>query len=89
MIYTKYEEAVDLDKGYYHGVYVLLNFNEQDGVDIKQGHAQMEANQYKEDMEEVILDNERQIHWRMVLGDNYRGIYDEKHFYIQINGMYT
>ena len=27
-ISTKYEEAVGLEKGYYHGVYVLLNFND-------------------------------------------------------------
>ena len=26
-IYTKPEEAVDLEKAYYHGVYVFLEFN--------------------------------------------------------------
>ena len=31
-ISTKPKEEVDFEKGYYHGVYVLLKFNKEDGV---------------------------------------------------------
>ena len=30
------EEHVNSEKGYYHGVYVIINFNKEDGVDRKE-----------------------------------------------------
>ena len=30
------EEQVNSEKGYYHGVYVIINFNKEDGVDRKE-----------------------------------------------------
>ena len=53
------DKAVDLDKGYYHGVYVLLNFNKEGNVDRKDEEAYMEAYPGKEDMEDMKIGNER------------------------------
>ena len=33
----KPEEKVYLEKGYYHGVYLSLDFNKEDGVNTKEG----------------------------------------------------
>ena len=35
-IYVVAVETIDLDKGYYHGVYVLLQYKKEDGVGIKE-----------------------------------------------------
>ena len=35
-IYVVAVETIDLDKGYYHGVYVLLQYKKDDGVGIKE-----------------------------------------------------
>ena len=40
----------------------------------------MEAYPYEEEMEEVVLDNERGSHWRMVFEDNEGGIDYYKYF---------
>ena len=32
----KPDETVHSEKGYYHGVFVLLNFNKEDGVNMKE-----------------------------------------------------
>ena len=69
-------EAVDLDKGYYHGVYVLLNFNKEDDVDRKDEQADMEAYPGKEDVEDMIIGNERKHHWRMFFEENEVGVDD-------------
>ena len=57
-ISKKHEEAVDFYKKYYHGVYVLLQFNWYHGVYIKDDQTYMEVNLYKQEME-AILDDER------------------------------
>ena len=41
MISTKHKEAVDLEKGYYHGVYVILHFNKKDGINRKEDKTYM------------------------------------------------
>ena len=70
-------EIMDLDKGYYHGVYVLLYFNKQNIFDRKEDQAEMETDPDEEDMEDVRLDNERERHWRMVFKDNIKRLDDD------------
>ena len=77
-ISTKPEYEVDLQKVYYHRVYVLIQFNKEDGVDINQEHIEMEADLDKEEMEDMILVNGRERHWRMVYQENGGEIYDYK-----------
>ena len=40
----------------------------------------MEDNPDEEEMEDVKLDDEREIHWKMVFRDNYGGVDDKKSF---------
>ena len=61
------EEQVTLEKGYYHGVYVILNFSTEEGVDRKEEQADIGQDPDEEDMEDVKLDDEREYHWRMFL----------------------
>ena len=75
-IYTKPEEAVDLEKGYYHVVYYLLNFSNEDVVGIKEGHKDMEGYFYREEVDTITISHEKECRWRMVLGDKDGGIYD-------------
>ena len=42
-IYVIPDGAVDLDKGFYHGVYFLLQFNKDCGVNIKEDQAETES----------------------------------------------
>ena len=49
------DETVDPEKGYYHGVYVLLHFNNYDGVYRKEDQAEMNEDPDEEDMEGVRL----------------------------------
>ena len=77
-ISTKTEESINLDKIYYHVVYVFLKFNKKGNNDTKEENTEMEANMYQEQMEDVRLDNERQRHWRMVFEYNKGGIDQNK-----------
>ena len=47
------DETDNLEKGYYYGLYVLLQFNKEGGVYRKEDHIQMEADPDQEDMEDV------------------------------------
>ena len=49
--------SVVLDKGYYHGVYILIYFNKQDGFYRNYQQVEIEAYTYEEEMEELRLDN--------------------------------
>ena len=57
IVLTKPKEAVDLDKGYYHGIYVFLEFNKDDEIYKKEEDKDMEDDPDKEDMEDVKLYN--------------------------------
>ena len=48
-----------LDKGYYHGVYVILHLNKEDGVYRKEENVDIEQDTDEEDMEDVKLEDER------------------------------
>ena len=64
------DKTVHLGNGYYHGVYVMLHFNNKDSFDRKLKHADVEPDPDDEDMEDVKLDDEMELHWRMVFEYN-------------------
>ena len=59
-----------MKSGYYHGIYFLLQFNKEGGVDRRDYQEDMEADYYVEDIEDMRLNDERDSHWRIVLKDN-------------------
>ena len=64
------EDQVELDKGYYHCVYVILHFKKEVGVDSRKEQADVVYNPDKEEMEDLKLHDEKESHWRMVFEDN-------------------
>ena len=56
-IYTKTKEEVGLDKEYYHGVYLFLEFNKKYDADKKEKYTGMKANPNKEYMCENTWDS--------------------------------
>ena len=73
------DETIDLDKGYYHGVYVLIQFNQNEIVNRNEEQDDMEADLDEEEMQEIIFDDKRERCWRMVFKDNGGGVDDEKY----------
>ena len=71
-------EQVTSDKGYYHGVYFIINFNKENDVYRKEEHVDVVQDNDEEEMEGVKLDYVREHHWRMVFEDNYGGADDKK-----------
>ena len=65
-------------KRYYHSVYVLLNFNKENGVASKEQEVDMYPYPDEEEMEDVRLDNKRQHHLRIILEENDGGVDEEK-----------
>ena len=59
MIYVIPDENIYLERGYYHGVYVLIQFNKGVGVGREEDQADMESDPDEEEMEDVRLDNKR------------------------------
>ena len=41
------DDTIDMDKGYYHGVYVLLNLTNKKVVDRRDYQEEMEADKYE------------------------------------------
>ena len=72
------EDQVELEKGYYCYVYVMLQFKNDVGVDSKVEQADMEDDPDEEEMDDVNLDDERERHRRMVFEDNDGGVDDAK-----------
>ena len=68
----------ELEKGYFHCVYVMLRFKKEVSVDSKKEQADVEDDLDEEDMEDVNLDDERERQWRMVFEDNDGGVDDAK-----------
>ena len=77
-ISEKPDEKVPLEKRYYHGVFLLPNFNKGGGVDRKEQQADMEPDTDEEQMEDVRLDKKRQRPWRVFFEGNDLGVDDEK-----------
>ena len=72
------DETVTSEKRCYHGVHVVLNFHKEDGVDRKEDQADVYPHPDEEEMEDMILDNERDCHWRMVFEDTDGGVDDKR-----------
>ena len=60
------DETVDLDKWYYQ-------LKKEDDFGRKEAQTEMKAYPHEEDMEEVVLDDERGSHWRMFFQENEGG----------------
>ena len=65
-----HDETIELDNGYYHGVYILLNFNKKGNVDRNEDQADMESYTDEEKMDDARLHYERDHHWKIVFNDN-------------------
>ena len=81
------EDQVELEKGYYRCVYVMLQFKNEVGVDSKEDQAGVEDDPVEEEMDYVNLDDKRERHWRMVFEDNDGGWNMQRHCYMLIGGI--
>ena len=70
-------EQVTSEKWYFHGVYIILKFNKEGGVESKKEHVDVEQDPDEEDIEDVQLDNEWECPWRMIFEDNDGGVDDK------------
>ena len=64
------EDQVEKEKGYYHCVYVMLQFKKEVGVDIKEEQADVEDDPDEEEMDDVNIDDERERPLRIVFENN-------------------
>ena len=58
----------------YHWVYISLYFIEEDGLDKREEKVGVEPYLDEEDTKDVVLDDQRERHWRMVFQDNNGGV---------------
>ena len=56
----------------------MINFSNEDGVNIKEEQANMDPYLDEEDMEDVTLNDKREHQWNMVFEDNDEGVGDKK-----------
>ena len=70
--------TLPLDKWYYQGVHVVLHFNKKGGDYRKDYQADVDPYPDEEDMENMILDNEIELHWKMGFKGNSRGVDNQK-----------
>ena len=77
-IFMKPEDVADLEKEHYHSVYVLLQFNKEGGVNIKEENIDMGEDPDREYMKDIRLDDESEHHWRMIFEFKNVGIDYEK-----------
>ena len=64
--------------GCYHWVYIYLNFIKYDGVHKRQDQLGLDPDPDEEQIEDVVLNDERERHWYMVFEDNNGGVYGKK-----------
>ena len=57
----------------------MLHFKKEGIVNSKEGKVEMEPETHEEEMEEVRIDNKREIPWRMVFEGNNRGVDNNKY----------
>ena len=72
------DDEVDLENGYYHGVYGLLQFIRKGVVDRNEEQIDIEADPNEEEMEDTRIDNEIEHQWRGRFEENKRGLDNEK-----------
>ena len=56
----------------------MIMFKKDVGVDSKEEEADMEDDPFKEEIEYINLDDERERHWRMIFKENDGGVDDKK-----------
>ena len=56
------DDTVPLEKGYYHGVHVLIYFDKENGIDSKENQADVDPYPDEEGMKDVTLDDKRECH---------------------------
>ena len=71
-------DKVTLEKGYYHGVHVVLHFHKEGGFYRKEEQVDMDPDPDEQDKEDVKLDDKRERHWMMVFEDNGGGLDNQK-----------
>ena len=69
---------VVVELGWYHWVYISLHFIKEDGIYNRGGQVFIGPDTDKEEIKDVVLDDERDHHWRMVFEDNNVGVYGKK-----------
>ena len=77
-IYEIPEDQVELEKGYYNCVYVMMQFKKEVGFEIKEEQMDMEAAIGEEMTKFFNLNDERERHCRVVFEDNAGGVDDVK-----------
>ena len=60
--------------GCYHWVYISLHFVKEDGVDKREEKGGAGPDSDEEEIEDVVLNDEREIHWCMVFEENNGGV---------------
>ena len=82
---------VDTYKGHYHGIYVYLHFKNRNGVNKNDYQIEKYSDIDEEDMEDIVLDEKREIHWRMIFGkhevagDDYKALLYAKRWYLYMS----
>ena len=66
--------------GWYHWIYISLHFIKEDGVDKREEQVGVEPDSDEEEIEDVVLDDDRERHWHMVFEDNNVGVDGTKAF---------
>ena len=69
---------VSEELGCYHWVKISLNLIKEDGVDNREDHVSVEPDTDDEEIKDVVLNDERERHWRMVFEDNKVGVDETK-----------
>ena len=60
--------------GCYYWVYISIHFIKEDGVEKREYQVGMYLYPDEEDIKDVVLDDERESHWRMVIEENNGGV---------------
>ena len=71
------EDNVEIHKGYYRCVNVILQLKTENGIYNKEEQIELENYPDEEEKDEINIDDERERHWRNVFEDNEGGV-DEK-----------
>ena len=73
--------------GCYHSVSVYNFLIKEDGVGKMGEQLCVDLDRDEEEIEDVVLDDERDRHWRMFLRGKMERLVGRRHFYMQENGM--
>ena len=56
--------------GCYHWVYIYIHFIKEDGEDNREEQVGVDPDPDEEEIEDMVLNDERECHWRMVFEEN-------------------